>query len=91
MLLYMAFVAVANFATPSFELGYALKLCRMLLIVMIALFNLWGFIAGLIVIALLIATTPTITGHSYLSPIIPFDGSKLIRLIIRRRMDDDNT
>jgi len=91
VLLYMAFVAVANFATPSFELGYALKLCRMLLIVLIALFNLWGFIAGLLIITLLIVTTPTITGHSYLSPVIPFDGSKLLRLIIRRRMDDDNT
>ncbi len=91
VLLYMAFVAVANFATPSFELGYALKLCRMMLIVLTALFNLWGFIAGIIIILLLIVTTPTITGHSYLSPVIPFDRSKLLRLVLRRRMDDDNT
>ena len=91
VLLYMAFVAVANFATPSFELGYALKLCRMMLIIFTALFNIWGFIAGIILIILLIVTTPTVTGHSYLSPIIPFDASKLIRLVIRRRMDNDNT
>ena len=91
VLLYMAFVAVANFATPSFELGYALKLCRMMLIFLIALFNIWGFFAGVIIIALLIATTPTITGQSYLSPLIPFDGSRLLRLVIRRQMNDDNT
>ncbi len=91
VLLYMAFVAVANFATPSFELGYALKLCRMMLIILIAIFNLWGYIGGLILIAALIAFTPTITGRSYLSPLIPFDGEKLLRLVIRRRMDNDNT
>jgi len=91
VLLYMAFVAVANFATPSFELGYALKLCRMLLIILTAVFNLWGYIGGLILISILIATTPTITGQSYLSPLIPFDAQKLARLIIRRRMDEDNT
>ncbi len=91
VLLYMAFVAVANFASPSFELGYAVKLCRMMLLVVTALFNLWGYILGLVLILLLIATTPTITGQSYLFPLIPFDGSKLLRLIIRRRMHEDNT
>ena len=30
VLVYMAFVAIANFAQPSFELGYALKLTRMM-------------------------------------------------------------
>lgn len=91
VLLYMAFVAVANFATPSFELGYALKLCRMMLLTLIALFDLWGYVGGIVVIALLIAFTPTITGRCYLSPLVPFDGAKLLRLLVRRRMDDDNT
>lgn len=91
VLLYMAFVAVANFASPSFELGYAVKLCRMMLLVATAMFNLWGYIGGIVLILLLIATTPTITGQSYLFPLIPFDGSKLLRLIIRRRMHEDNT
>ena len=91
VLLYMAFVAVANFASPSFELGYAVKLCRMMLLVVTALFNLWGYIAGIVLILVLIATTPTITGQNYLTPLIPFDGQKLIRLIVRRKMHEDNT
>lgn len=91
VLLYMAFVAVATFATPSFELGYALKLCRIILLVLTALFNLWGYIIGIVVILLLISTTPTITGKSYLSPLIPFDGSKMLRLVFRRGMHKDNT
>ncbi|WMJ84317.1 spore germination protein [Oscillospiraceae bacterium LTW-04] len=91
VLLYMAFVAVANFASPSFELGYAVKLCRMMLLVVTALFNLWGYIGGIVLILVLVATTPTITGQSYLTPLIPFDGQKLLRLLVRRKMHRDNT
>ena len=40
VMLYMAFVAVANFTQPSFELGYAFKLFRMLFLILTALFNL---------------------------------------------------
>ena len=91
VLLYMAFVAVANFAQPSFELGYAFKLCRVALIILVQLFNLWGFVAGVILIAVLIATTPTVLGKNYLYPLIPFDGSRMLRLFVRRSMHDDNT
>ncbi len=91
VLLYMAFVAVANFAQPSFELGYAFKLCRVMLIILVQLFNVWGFAAGVLLILILIATTPTILGKNYLYPLIPFDGSRMLRLFVRRSMHDDNT
>ena len=91
VLLYMAFVAVANFSQPSFELGYALKLARILLIVLIETLNIIGFWAGVIIIALLIITTPTITGQSYLYPLIPFNFQKMLRLIVRQTIHDHNT
>lgn len=91
VLLYMAFVAVANFAQPSFELGYAFKLSRMMLIILVALLNFWGYVAGIVITLALIATTPTITGQSYLYPLIPFDGQKLIRLVLRRMMNEQNS
>lgn len=91
VLLYMAFVAVANFAQPSYELGYAVKLCRILLITMTALFNIWGFFIGLGIIIFLIATVPTLTGQSYLYPIIPFDGKTLKKALLRFRMDNENS
>ena len=91
VLLYMAFVAVANFAQPSYELGYAVKLCRILLIVMTGLFNIWGYVTACVIILLLIATAPTLTGQSYLYPIIPFDGKKLKRALLRVRMDNENS
>lgn len=90
VVLYMAFVGITNFTQPSYELGYAFKLCRMMLIILISLFNFWGFIIGLISIILLISFNPTLTGQCYLSPLIPFDGKKLLSLLIRRKLNKYN-
>ena len=79
-----------NAAKPSYELGYAFKLCRMMLIVLIALFNLWGFIAGLLITTALIAFNSTVTGRCYLYPLIPFDWQKLSGLLIRKKLNDKN-
>lgn len=90
VVLYMAFVAMTNFAQPSFELGYAFKLFRMLLIALIAAFNLWGFIAGMVIIILEIAFNKTVSGQSYLYPLIPFNGKALLNLILRRGITEKN-
>ncbi|MFR7442964.1 MAG: spore germination protein [Sellimonas intestinalis] len=40
VMLYMAFVAVANYTQPNFELGYALQIrCALLLLTLTALFD----------------------------------------------------
>ena len=90
VVLYMAFVALTNFTQPSFELGYAFKLFRMMLIALIALFNVWGFIAGILIIVVEIATTRTVTGQCYLFPLIPFNGSSLLSLLLRRPLNNKN-
>lgn len=83
VVLYMSFVALTNFTQPSFELGYAFKLFRMLLIVLIALYHVWGFAAGILLLILEIATTKTVTGQCYLYPLLPFHGKALLRLLLR--------
>lgn len=90
VVLYMAFVAMTNFTQPSFELGYAFKLLRMLLLALTALFNLWGFIAGIVIIALEIAFNKTITGQSFLYPLVPFNGKALLSLILRLPINSNN-
>ena len=90
VVLYMAFVAMTNFAQPSFELGYAFKLFRMLLIGLTALFNVWGFIAGILIIIIEIATTRTVTGQCYLYPLVPFNGQALLSLLLRRPLSNKN-
>lgn len=91
VVLFMAFVAIANFAQPSFELGYAFKLSRIFIVVMTAIFNLWGFIIGLVIVMLVIAFTKTVTGRGYLYPLIPFNGKAISRLLIRHSISKDNT
>ncbi|MEA4814052.1 MAG: spore germination protein [Oscillospiraceae bacterium] len=91
VLVYMAFVAIANFAQPSFELGYAVKLLRMMLLVFCAIWNIWGFIAGVVVIFILLATVKPIVGHGYMWPLIPFDAKRLLSLLIRRPIHRNNT
>ena len=91
VVLFMAFVAIANFALPSFELGYAFKLSRIFIVVMTAIFNLWGFITGLVIVMLVIAFTKTVTGRGYLYPLIPFNGKAISRLLIRHSISKDNT
>ena len=80
----MAFVAIANFTQPSFELGYAFKFLRMMLLLLTGIFGLWGFIGGSVLIIVLAATNKTISGKSYLYPLIPFNGPSLKALLFRK-------
>lgn len=91
VVLLMAFAAIANFAQPSFELGYAFKLSRIFIVVMTAAFNVWGFAIGLVTVILVIALTKTITGRGYLYPLIPFNGKAISRLLLRHSISKDNT
>ncbi|MCH5300285.1 MAG: spore germination protein [Ruminococcus sp.] len=84
-ILYMAFVTIANYTQPSYELGYSLKFCRILLLILTAIFNLWGFIAGNIINLIILCTNKTISGKSYLYPLVPFNGKELLRKLIRVR------
>lgn len=67
VMLYMAFVAVANYTQPNFELGYALKFMRLLLLVLTAIFNWIGFLIGTIIIVCSIIFNKTVSGGSYVN------------------------
>ena len=91
VLVYMAFVSVSGFAQPSYELGYAFKLLRVVLLLLTALFDIWGLAFGILGILVLLATTKPLVGKGYLYPLIPFNGKALRRLVIREPIDRDNT
>jgi stage V sporulation protein AF len=67
VMLYMAFVAVANYTQPNFELGYALKFMRLQLLVLTALFNWAGFLIGTGIVACAVCFNKTLSGRSYLN------------------------
>lgn len=86
-MLYMAFVAIANYTQSNFELGYALKFMRLILLLLTGLWNAWGFAAGLILTFCLLCFNRTISGGSYLYPLIPLKPRVLANRIFRKRTE----
>lgn len=65
VMLYMSFVAVANYTQPNFELGYALKFMRLLLLILTAGFRVWGFIVGTVLVGCFLFFNRSIAGGNY--------------------------
>ncbi len=67
VMLYMSFVAVSNYTQPNFELGYALKFMRLLLLVLTACFNWIGFLIGTLIVISSLVFNKTLSGRNYLN------------------------
>ncbi|MEG1415066.1 MAG: spore germination protein, partial [Clostridium sp.] len=85
-ILYMAVVALGSFSQPSIEMGYAVKFMRIMLLVLVSIFNIPGFIIGLILTLCFIGFTKTLTGEHYLYPLIPLNIKELTHLVFRTRL-----
>ena len=86
VVVYGAFVAIANFSQRNYELGYAFKFLRLILLILTWFFNFWGFFAGLLLCFALLVSNKTLNEErSYLYPLIPFDKKALKRMIFRVR------
>lgn len=88
VILYMAFVAIANFAQQNHELGYAFKFMRMMILALVYIFGIWGFAVGLLLFCIFVSTNKTVTGRYYLYPLIPFNAGAMKKLLIRSRKQD---
>ncbi len=82
-MLYMAFVAMANYSQPGYELGYAIKFMRMFMLVGVALFGIYGFAAGAVLTVYLILSTKIHGKHGYFYPVIPFSAKGMAKLLFR--------
>ncbi len=92
VILYMAFVAIANFAQPSYELSYAFKFMRMITLLLIALFGIYGLAVGVIFTITTIVTNGSyLSGKGYLYPLIPFNGKALFKLLYRVSTEKDKS
>ena len=85
-ILFMAFITIASFSLPSFEMGYAMKFERLLLLLTTQLFGVWGFAGGIIFIFICMLLIKTLSGRNYLYPIIPFNLRGFLELFIRYPM-----
>lgn len=83
VMLYMAFVAISNYTQASFELGYAIKFMRIILLVLTCWFSIYGYILGILLTIVIIISNKTISGKSYVYPLIPFNAKQLCRRFFR--------
>jgi stage V sporulation protein AF len=89
VILYMAFVAIANFAQQNHELGYAFKFVRMMTLFLVWILGGWGFAVGMLLFALLVVTNTTPpSSRGYLYPLIPFNPKAMKRLLFREKKTD---
>ncbi len=86
VMLYMAFVALANYTQTNYELAYAVKFMRILNLILTALFGIYGFIAGIGILILAMINNKMISGRGYLYPLLPFNLKELKKRIIRRNI-----
>lgn len=89
VMLYMAFVAIATYTHPSYELGYAFKFFRMIHLVLVAIFDLPGYIIGIILLLFAIASNKMISGQSYLYPLIPPTPENIKKALVRLRLKSE--
>ncbi|WP_026895524.1 spore germination protein [Clostridiisalibacter paucivorans] len=83
-ILYMVIVSVGTFITPSIEFSMAIRMFRLLLLLLTGLFNIYGFIGGIILISIMFVTTKNINGQRYTWPLIPFDKTAFGNILLRK-------
>ena len=92
VILYMAFVAIANFAQQNVELGYAFKFVRMAMLGLVYFLGGWGLLAGALLFVLLVITNLTVNaGRGYAYPLVPFNPRALMHLLFRVKKNDFNS
>lgn len=83
ILLFCAIGSIGGFATPNYELSLTNKYIKIMIIISIMLFNIYGFIIYNIWLWTYLAKLKPF-GMSYLYPLYPFDGKAFLQFIIRK-------
>lgn len=82
VILYVALGSIGMFATPSYELGVALRMARYVLILAVAFFGPLGFVLSLTLLFFsLVKLAPL--NKPYMWPFLPFDPPALYQILVR--------
>ncbi|MBR3645403.1 MAG: spore germination protein [Lachnospiraceae bacterium] len=84
-MLYMSVAAIANFTHENYEFAYALKFCRIMMLILVYLFGVFGLVCGALITVSMIVFNKTLTNTSYIYPLYPLDVKKLWQRFIRVR------
>lgn len=82
VVLYVSISTIGSYVTPSYEMGVANKLIKLLLIFLTVLFGAIGFAIGFMVTILFLASLKSLK-TPYLWPFIPFNAAAMLHFIFR--------
>ncbi len=83
VILYIAVVAIGNFATPSYELSIANKLARLFILILVAIFHTLGLVVGVTIYLIFLSRIRSFN-TPYLWPLLPFHPKAFMQIIVRR-------
>lgn len=83
VILYVSVAAIGTFSTPSYELSIANKITKFILLILVALFKLPGFVIGVTIFILFLASLRPLK-TPYLWPFIPFNPKAFLQILFRR-------
>lgn len=90
ILLFSAIGSIGGFATPNYELSLTNKYIKVMMILSIFAFNIYGFIIFNIILWVYLARLKPF-GMSYLYPLIPFNLKGIMQFLIRRPKTNQNS
>ncbi|RCX23201.1 stage V sporulation protein AF [Fontibacillus phaseoli] len=82
VVLYMAVAAIGMFATPSYELGLANRVVRLVMLIVVAIFGAPGLVGGITAFIIFLSLQRSYNS-SYLWPFIPFNAKAMAGILIR--------
>ncbi|WP_410768986.1 spore germination protein [Fontibacillus sp. BL9] len=82
VVLYMAVAAIGMFATPSYELGLANRVVRLILLIVVAIFGAPGLVGGITAFIIFLSLQRSYNS-SYLWPLIPFNAKAMAGILFR--------
>lgn len=82
LVILAAISAIGSYITPSYELSVANKMAKLALLILILLFKWYGFVIGVILLTIYLATLKSFS-RGYLYPLIPFNFKDLVKQFSR--------
>lgn len=89
-IIFSAFVAIASFSQPSFEIGYSAKFIRIIMMILVQLVGIYGIVAGTVFAVTVMLCSKTLSGRNYMYPIFPFNLKDFCKLFVRTKIKDNS-
>ncbi len=88
-IIFSAFVAIASFSQPSFEISYSAKYLRIIMMIAVQFLGGWGLLLGTVLGIVTLLCCKTLSGRNYLYPIFPFNFKDFCKLFVRTKIKNN--